>query len=80
MTGPQTMWAKAAIIGVSSRRVFAWSTVLVSVLLLALPRALALDPGRLISEYGHSAWRVQDGAIALVGRFFTTKPKAAAWA
>ena len=25
---------------------------------------MALDPGRQISQYGHTAWRVQDGALS----------------
>jgi ligand-binding sensor domain-containing protein len=39
-------------------------TVLASLSLVALPRALALDPDRRISQYGHTVWRIQDGAIS----------------
>jgi len=39
-------------------------TVLVTLSLLALPPALALDPDRRISQYGHTVWRIQDGAIS----------------
>jgi signal transduction histidine kinase/ligand-binding sensor domain-containing protein len=38
--------------------------VLASLLLVAVPRALALDPDRRISQYGHTVWRIQDGAIS----------------
>jgi len=47
-----------------ARGVFVLGTVLASLLLVALPRALALDPDRRISQYGHTAWRIQDGAIS----------------
>jgi signal transduction histidine kinase/ligand-binding sensor domain-containing protein len=36
-------------------------------LLFAVGRSNALDPSRHISQYGHTAWRVQDGAISTVG-------------
>jgi PAS domain S-box-containing protein len=42
----------------------ALGTVLTGMLLSGLPAALALDPDRRISQYGHSVWRIQDGAIA----------------
>ena len=45
-------------------RFFALGTVLASLLLVALPRAHALDPEHRISQYAHSAWRVRDGAFA----------------
>ena len=32
-------------------------------LLLAAPAALALDPARAISQYGHTAWTLQDGVL-----------------
>jgi PAS domain S-box-containing protein len=64
MTVLQTMWDKAAIVRMRARGVFALGTVLASVLLVAAPRALALDPNRRISQYGHTVWRVQDGAIS----------------
>ena len=39
-------------------------TAVASLLLVALPRAHALDPDRRISQYAHTAWRVRDGAFA----------------
>ncbi len=60
----QTMWDKVVIVRIRARRVFVLGTVLANLLLLALPRALALDPGRRISQYGHTVWRIQDGAIS----------------
>ena len=33
-------------------------------LLVALGRRNALDPSRQISQYGHTAWRIQDGSIS----------------
>jgi PAS domain S-box-containing protein len=39
-------------------------TVLTGMLLSGLPRAHALDPDRRISQYGHTVWRIQDGAIS----------------
>jgi PAS domain S-box-containing protein len=47
-----------------ARRVFMLGTVLASLLLVALPHAQALDPDRRISQYGHTVWRIQDGAIS----------------
>ena len=35
-----------------------------SLLFVALPGVLALDPDRRISQYGHTVWRIQDGAIS----------------
>ena len=60
----QTLWDKAVIVRMRARRVFVFGTVLANLLLLALPRALALDPDRRISQYGHTVWRIQDGAIS----------------
>src|SRR6201987_724169 len=50
--------------GMKTRRVFLLCSVLASLLLVALPRAVAVDPDRRISQYGHSVWRIQDGAIS----------------
>src|SRR4051812_30570656 len=55
------MWNKAANVRLRARRVFVLGAVLATLLLAALPRALALDPQRRLSQYAHSAWRVQDG-------------------
>jgi ligand-binding sensor domain-containing protein len=63
MTVLQTMWGKAVVVRVRARRVFALGTVLASLLLVALPRAHALDPHPRISQYAHTAWRVRDGAF-----------------
>jgi len=46
------------------RHLFALGIVLAGLLLAGLPRALALDPDRRISQYGHTVWRIQDGAIS----------------
>ena len=46
------------------RHLFALGIVLAGLSLVALPRALALDPDRQISQYGHTVWRIQDGAIS----------------
>jgi PAS domain S-box-containing protein len=54
------MWGKAWVVRIRVRRI----SVLVSLLLVTLPRALALDPDRRISQYGHTVWRIQDGAIS----------------
>src|SRR3984957_8718635 len=64
MTVLRTMWGKAVVVRIRSRRIFVLSTVLASLLLVTLPRALALDPNRRISQYGHTVWRIQDGAIS----------------
>ena len=64
MTVLQTMWDKAVIVRIRARRVFVLGTVLASLLPVALPRAHALDPDRRISQYGHTVWRIQDGAIS----------------
>jgi PAS domain S-box-containing protein len=58
------MWGKAVVVRIRSRRVFVLGTVLASLLLVTLPRALAVDPDRRISQYGHTVWRIQDGAIS----------------
>src|SRR5580698_4927077 len=64
MTVLRTMWGKAVVLRIRSRRVFVLGTVLASLLPVALPGALALDPDRRISQYGHTVWRIQDGAIS----------------
>jgi PAS domain S-box-containing protein len=64
MTVLQTMWDKAVIVRIRARRVFVLGTVLASWLLVAAPRALALDPDLRISQYAHTAWRVRDGTFA----------------
>jgi len=64
MTVLQTMWDTAVIVRIRARRAFVLGTVLATLLLLALPRALALEPDRRISQYGHTVWRIQDGAIS----------------
>jgi PAS domain S-box-containing protein len=58
----RTMWGNAMVARIRARRVFVLGAVLAN--LVALPRALALDPDRRISQYGHTAWRIQDGAIS----------------
>jgi PAS domain S-box-containing protein len=64
MTVLQTMWEKAVMVPVRARAVSALGAVLSSLLLVALPRAHALDPDRRISQYGHTVWRIQDSAIS----------------
>jgi hypothetical protein len=61
MTVLKTMWDKAVIVRIRARRVFVWGSVLACLVLVALPRALALDPERRISQYGsycvaHPGW------------------------
>ena len=51
-------------------RSFVLSTIC---LLVAVGRSYALDPSRQISQYGHSAWRIQDGAISAAGPITQTK-------
>jgi ligand-binding sensor domain-containing protein len=63
MTVLRTMWGKVVVVQIRARRVFVLGTVLANLSLVALPRALALDPDRRISQYDHTAWRIQDGAI-----------------
>ena len=36
-------------------------------LLIAAGRSDALDPSRHISQYGHTAWRIQDGSVSSAG-------------
>src|SRR3984885_8220427 len=60
----QTTRQMAAVVRIRARRLFVLGTVLASLLLVALPRAFALDPDRRISQYGHTVWRIQDGAIS----------------
>src|ERR1700745_3104968 len=64
MTVLQTMWNIAMIVRIRARRVFVLGAVLATLSLLALPAALAVDPDRRISQYGHTVWRIQDGAIS----------------
>src|SRR5271154_2049748 len=63
MTVLRTMWGKAVVFRIRARRVFVLAAVLTSLLLVTLPRALAVDPDPRISQYGHTVWRIQDGAI-----------------
>ena len=60
----QTTWQKAVVVRIRARHVFVLGAVLANLSLVALPRALALDPDRRISQYGHTVWRVQDSAIS----------------
>jgi ligand-binding sensor domain-containing protein len=64
MTFLRTMWGNAVIAGIRALRVFVLGTVLANLSLVVLPRALALDSDRRISQYGHTVWRIQDGAIS----------------
>ena len=64
MTVLRTMWDKALVGPIWARRVFVLGTVLATFSLMAPRHALALDPDRRISQYGHSVWRIQDGAIS----------------
>ncbi len=64
MTVLQTMWGKAAVVRTRARGVFALGAVLANLSLVVLPRAVAVDPNRRISQYGHTVWRIQDGAIS----------------
>jgi PAS domain S-box-containing protein len=64
MTVLRTIRGRALIVRMRAQRVFVLGPVLASLLLVALPRAHALDPDRRISQYAHSAWRVRDGAFA----------------
>ena len=52
--------AISMIIGVPLAWVLAW------MLLACCPRALALNPSLDVSQYAHTAWRVQDGAPGAV--------------
>jgi len=58
------MWDTLGIARMRVRHLFALGIVLAGLSLVALPRALAVDPDRRISQYGHTAWRIQDGAIS----------------
>jgi PAS domain S-box-containing protein len=64
MTVLRTMWGKAVVARIRARHVFVLGTVLANLSLVVHPRALALDPDRRISQYGHTVWRIQDGAIS----------------
>src|ERR1700723_4779086 len=64
MTVLRTMWGNAVVARTRARRVFVFGTVLANFSLVALPRALAVDPDRRISQYGHTVSRIQDGAIS----------------
>ena len=64
MTVLRTMWGKAVVAQIRARHFFVLSTVLANLSLVVLPHALALDPDRRISQYGHTVWRIQDGAIS----------------
>jgi len=46
------------------RCLLALGTVLSGLLLAGLPAAVALDPDRRISQYGHIVWPIQDGDIS----------------
>src|SRR5580700_763764 len=64
MTVLRTIRGRALIVRMRAQRVFVLGPVLASLLLVALPRAHALDPDRRISQYAHSAWRVRAGVFA----------------
>src|SRR6202035_4974603 len=64
MTVLPTIWDKKVILPIRARGVFALGVVLASLSLVALPRVVALDPDRRISQYGHTVWRIQDGVIS----------------
>jgi signal transduction histidine kinase/ligand-binding sensor domain-containing protein len=46
-----------------SRSLLLWTICL----LIAVGRSNALDPWRQINQYGHAAWRIQDGTISAAG-------------
>src|SRR5277367_5730444 len=56
--------ALSMVVRKRARHIVVSGAVLASLLLLALPPALALDPEHRISQYAHTAWRVRDGAFA----------------
>jgi hypothetical protein len=62
------MWDTPGIAQMRLRLLLASETVLAGLLLAGPPRALALDPERRISQYGHTIWRIQDGAISPLPR------------
>jgi PAS domain S-box-containing protein len=64
MTVLRIMWGNAVVVRIQARRVFLLGIVLTILSLVALPRGLALDPDRRISQYAHTAWRVRDGVFA----------------
>ena len=64
MTVLRTMWGEAVVARIRARCFLVLITVLANLSLVALPPALALDPDRRISQYGHNVWRIQDGAIS----------------
>ena len=60
----RTTCRKAVTVRMRARHAFVLGAVLANLSLIAPPRALALDPDRRISQYGHTVWRLQDGAIS----------------
>jgi len=64
MTVLGKVWGKAVVVRIRARRVFVLGIVLATFLRVAVPHALAIDPNRRISQYGHTVWRIQDGAIS----------------
>src|SRR5258708_31765822 len=64
MTVLRRMRGKALAVRRRARCVFVFGVAVANLSLVAPPRALALDPDRRISQYGHTVWRIQDGAIS----------------
>jgi hypothetical protein len=71
------MWSRAVVVRIRARRVFVLGTAVAGLLLVALPRALALDPDRRISQYAHTAWRVRDDGDGCERNQFSTLAKRA---
>ena len=64
MTVLQTMSDKRVIVRIRARRSFVLGIILAGLLFVMARHALAVDPSRRVSQYGHTVWRIQDGAIS----------------
>ena len=63
MTVLQTTWGNVVAVRIRARGILVLVTLLAGLFLVTLPRSFGLDPDRRISQYGHTAWRVRDGAF-----------------
>src|SRR4051794_1783050 len=72
-TMPFLLEKRGANFGTKPTRSNIQRSLLLCVLLwLSASSVYGLDPDRRISQYGHTAWRVQDGAIAPAGAITQT--------
>ena len=58
------MWCADFVIGTGKSNILRSFSLCFALLFLALSSGWGVDPGRLISQYGHTSWKIKDGAFS----------------